>query len=81
MRTTSKGNSPSECEPMRRVIPRTKAGFFDLSRCRLFPLEYRLPVRFDMIPLQAQPAGLGDEGSIGYQGVTEQDAVDAGDER
>ena len=25
------------------------AGFFDLSHCRLFPLRYRLPLRFDTI--------------------------------
>jgi hypothetical protein len=27
-----------------------KAGFFDFSHCRLFPLEYRLPARFETIP-------------------------------
>ena len=30
--------------------PRTNAGFFDFNRCRLLPLQYRLPTRFDTIP-------------------------------
>jgi hypothetical protein len=30
--------------------PRTKVGFFDFSHCRLLPLEYRLPARFETIP-------------------------------
>ena len=29
---------------------RRNAGFFDFSHCRLFPLEYRLPARFETIP-------------------------------
>ena len=33
-----------------RPHSRTKDGFFDFSHCRLFPLEYRLPARFDTIP-------------------------------
>jgi hypothetical protein len=28
----------------------TNSGFFDFSHCRLFPLEYRLPARFETIP-------------------------------
>jgi hypothetical protein len=28
----------------------TNAGFFDFSHWRLFPLEYRLPARFETIP-------------------------------
>jgi hypothetical protein len=30
--------------------PHTKPGFFDFSHCRLFPLRYRLPARFETIP-------------------------------
>jgi hypothetical protein len=33
-----------------RPHPRRNAGFFDFSHCRLFPLQYRLPARFDTIP-------------------------------
>jgi hypothetical protein len=28
----------------------TNAAFFDFSHCRLFPLQYRLPTRFETIP-------------------------------
>ena len=28
----------------------SNAGFFDFSHCRLRPLQYRLPARFDTIP-------------------------------
>jgi hypothetical protein len=28
----------------------SNSGFFDFSHCRLFPLEYRLPARFETIP-------------------------------
>ncbi len=49
MRTTVEGNSPSEREVM-RIHLRTNSGFFDFSHCRLFPLEYRLPARFETIP-------------------------------
>ena len=44
-----RGNSPSEPEPT-RIHPRTNPGFFDFIHCRLIPLEYRLPARFETIP-------------------------------
>jgi hypothetical protein len=28
----------------------SNSGFFDFSHCRLLPLEYRLPARFETIP-------------------------------
>jgi hypothetical protein len=59
-----------------------QAGFLTFSQCRLFPLEYGAPRRFDTIPSRPSSQALAKhERSIGYQGVTEQDAADAGHER
>ena len=58
----------------------SNSGFFDFSHCRVFPLEYRLPARFDTIPSRPSSQALANTRSLGYQGVAEQDAVDAGDE-
>jgi hypothetical protein len=45
-------------------------------------LEYRLPARFKTIPSRPSWQAYGEhERSLGHQGVTEQDAVDASDER
>jgi len=60
----------------------SNAGFFDFSHCRLFPLEYRLPERFETIPSRPSSQVLANAScSLGRQGIAEQDAVDAGDER
>jgi hypothetical protein len=59
-----------------------KAGFLDFSHCRLVPLRYRLPARFETIPSRPSLlAGLGEhERSLGREGLAEQDAIDAVDE-
>jgi hypothetical protein len=60
----------------------SNSGLFDFSHCRLFPVEYRLPARFETIPSRPRFARFGEhERPLGHQSVAEQDAVDAGDER
>jgi hypothetical protein len=56
-------------------------GFFDFTHCRLFPLEYRLPTRFEMIPLRPISQAMANTGPPLDEGVAEHEAVDAGDER
>ena len=58
----------------------TNSGFFDLSHCRLLPLQYRLPARFDTIP-SSQLARLGEhDRAIGLDRLAEHDVAGAGDE-
>jgi len=54
MRATSKGNA-SRATASRSAFaialtPAQRPGFFDFTHCRLRPLQYRLPARFDTIP-------------------------------
>ena len=51
----------------------SKAGFFDFSHCRLFPLEYRLPARFETIPSRPSSQALANTSAPwAYQGLAEQ---------
>ena len=58
---------------MLSLSPRTNSGFLDFTRDVLFALQYRLPARFDTIPLDAHLASLRDHhrpfGRYGFRGT------------